>query len=194
MDWYKIPEIPFSEFVTSLRGIYDVLDEKYECTKDEDVFMKCILKHTRWKQVLKDRRFQKRLSMKLGRLHEDLPGLFPNYERLKPKHSSKCDVRSLDDVEYFEVKNKFNTMNSDSSKQVKLKLLKLYEQGKSPYLVLINCGTRIPKFGFPHTIQVINGKQFYHKLSGRDTFYNDLIDTLSYVFEHYKTYSELLYQ
>jgi len=198
-SWYRIPEIPFRDYVDTLTMIYDVFEENTKQTTDEDIFLKTIMTNrfnvqTQWHDLLQHRKFEKRLTMRLGKLHETLSGKITGYEKCPPRHARKCDVRKNDDSEYFELKNKYNTMNSESSKQVHLKLRQLMDSGKQAFLVLINCrqGRKVPRFSFHSGIHVINGKQFYQRLSGRETFYNDLLRTLAYTFQHYKIYSDLI--
>jgi hypothetical protein len=198
MEWYKISEIPFKEYVLCLAQIYKVLEQKTSSLNQTDIFLKrSYLAFTGkteedWECEQKQISFHRLLSMKIGDLHEELMGKLPAYETLPQKHTSKCDVRSKDETEYIEVKNNDNTMNSDSAKSVIKKLNDIIEKGKHAILILVNSVSRItPRFGAPPEIEVLNGRNGYAHLSGREKFYDDLLETIEYTFKNFKTYKQL---
>jgi hypothetical protein len=83
-------------------------------------------------------------------------------------------------------------MNSGSGKSVIDKLVAVADSGKKPFLVFVNCvKKKVPRFGAPDAITVLNGRDAYAYLSGRDTFFADLNTTLSYTFTKFKKYEEL---
>ena len=135
----------------------------------------------------------KQLSMAWGYFHQYLIGSFPAYETLPNGTDTGLDVKSLDGTEYIEVKNKQNTMNSDIGKQVIKKLLEWKDGNpeKYPILIMINCKGKAPRYGAPKEIEVMNGKQGYEHISARKTFYDDLLETLKYIFKNFKTYKQL---
>ena len=198
MEWYKISDIPFKEYVLCLAEIYKVLEQQTTSINQSDVFFKksymAFTGHTEaeWESQQKQVSFHRLLSMKIGDLHEELMGKLPAYETLPRKHESKCDVRSKDESEYLEIKNNENTMNSDSAKSVIKKLVDMTQKGKSAILILVNSESRTtPRFGAPPEIEVLNGKKGYAHLSGRENFYDDLLETIDYTFKTFKTYKQL---
>ena len=197
-EWYTIAEIPFDSYVACLKPLYSVLEKKHSSKSDPDVFLQTILaSHSgmtveQWNAAEAQRLYEKALSMKMGDFHEELMGKFPNYETLPVGHATGTDVRKTDDTEFFEVKNRDNTMNSGSADSVIRKLVKLTEEGKMATLVMINSARKtLPRFKAPASVKVMSGKQVYAHLSGRDTFYDDLVKTLGETFKRFPTYAEL---
>jgi hypothetical protein len=197
-SWYKLPEIPFESYVRCLRPLYQVLEKRNKSKSQPDVFLKTILaSHSgmtteQWSAAELQRLYEKALSMKMGDFHEELMGKFPGYETLPLGHSTGTDVRKTDDTEFIEVKNRDNTMNSGSAETVIRSLTKLAEEGKKSILVLVNSAKKtLPRFKAPRTVEVVSGRQIYAYLSGRDTFYDDLLETLNQTFRRYPTYASL---
>jgi hypothetical protein len=92
----------------------------------------------------------------------------------------------------IEVKNRDNTMNSDTAKSVIAKLETLANNGFRAILVFINSDKKtLPRFKASERITVVSGKQMYAHASGRESFYDDLMKTLEYTFQRYRTYDEL---
>ena len=95
--------------------------------------------------------------------------------------------------ELWEVKNRDNTMNSGSGETVVRKLMKVVEEGKKAILVYVTSEKKkLPRFKAPESIIIWNGRQAYAHLSGRESFYDDLLMTISDTFARFKTYAELL--
>ena len=198
LSWYKIPEIPLKDYIKCLEGIYNILEEKHTGNTQTDIFLKkSYLSYyekteDEWDKIQKIITFHRLLSMKFGDIHEELMGKLPEYITLPSKHESKCDVRSKDETEYIEVKNNDHTMNSDSAKSVIHKLNNILKKGKHAMLILINSvKNTIPRFKACPEIEVLNGRQGYAHMSGRETFYDDLLETLEYTFYTFKTYTQL---
>lgn len=197
-SWYTIREIPFEAYVLCLKPLYAVLEKRNKSKSQPDVFLKTILaSHSEmtiehWDAAEKQRLYEKALSMKMGDFHEELMGKFPGYETLPLGHPTGTDVRKLDDSEFIEVKNRDNTMNSGSAESVVRKLSRLAEEGKKSILVLVNSAKKtLPRFKAPKTVDVVSGRQIYTYLSGRDTFYDDLVETLNQTFRRFPTYASL---
>ena len=128
----------------------------------------------------------------MGDFHEELAGKLPGWETLKVGDPSGCDVMKKDGTEYQEWKNRDNTMNSSSGSAVIGKLQALAAKGKKAVLVEVNCPKgKVCRFGAPPNIEVLNGQQAYARVSGRETFFDDLNTTLAYVFKTFKTYDAL---
>lgn len=198
-EWYRIREVSWKDYVQCLDSLYKVLEKRHVSEGSDDVFLKTILTdytgmtELEWTLAERHRRYEKALSMKMGDFHEELAGKLPGYMTLPTGHVSGCDVKKLDDSEYWEFKNRDNTMNSGSSDSVVRKLTKIHEMGKIPFLVLVNTERKtIPRpKGALAFIRVMTGKQAYAHMSGRETFFADLQQTLSETFKRYKTYADL---
>lgn len=198
-DWYQIPEIPFDKYVECCKSLYSIIEKNKTNTGNDDPFLKNIVKASvgitdeDWNKTEKQRRYYQALSMKMGDFHEELAGKFNGWKTLKVGHSSGCDVMKEDETEFMEWKNRDNTMNSSSASSVIKKLSKLYEQDKKVFLVLVNVSKKtVPRFGAPDYIHILNGQQAYEYLSGRKTFFNHLLKTITHTFTLCATYKELL--
>ena len=64
----------------------------------------------------------KQRQMNYGKIWEKAIGLFPGWEDLGTGHETECDVRKIDNTVICELKNKYNTCNSGSKKDVERKL------------------------------------------------------------------------
>jgi len=197
-DWYRIPEIPFNSYVKCLRPLYSILGKKNASKTSPDIFLQTILaSHSgmtvdQWNQAEAQRLYEKTLSMKMGDFHEELMGKFPGYETLPVGHATGTDVKKSDDTEFFEVKNRDNTMNSGSGDSVIRKLAKLADEGKRATLVMVNTTKKkVPRFKAPAAVHVVNGKDAYAYLSGRDSFFDDLVKTLDETFKRFPSYESL---
>jgi hypothetical protein len=176
-----------------------VLENTRESKTSEDLFLKALItKHknmseTDWKKAEQIRLNQKVLEMKMGDFHEELMGKFPGYETLPLGHITGCDVRKKDGTELFEVKNRQNTVKGSDGKHI-INMLKNHKNAGVNLcaMVQINCPNgKVNRFGAPPEIVVWNGVQTYTHLSGRTSFFHDLLHTVNYISEHFKTFSEL---
>jgi len=200
---YQIPEISKMAFVTAIKPLYDVLENKIkakgDAKGDDDVFLKPIISsyagitQAQWEESELVRRRQKNIEMNMGNFHQQMLGNLPGYHVLPKGHETGCDVMRNDKALVAEVKNRHNTMNADSSKSVKQKLLVQLEKGREAYLILVNCppGKKTPRFKLPETVKVLTGLEAYALFSGRDTFFDDLNATLKWCFASFKTHAEL---
>lgn len=196
LNWYKINEIHSKDFLECIKPIYDVIESKKICKGVDDIFLKKITlsrygwdeKH--WETHERIIRLRKVLTMKIGFFHENLMSKFKGYEKTK-KYG--VDFKKKDDTEYWEIKNRDNTLNYNSAQTVAQNFKNaLKEEGNTKcYLVYINCSkSSLPKYQIPHEVNILTGEQAYHQLSGRDNFYNDLLDTIDYVFHNFKNYDQ----
>ena len=197
-SWYKIKEIKPKDFIHCVKGIYSVLDKTHKSKTNEDPFIKAvIIGHNDmsiedWERSELSRLSQKALEMKMGDFHEELMGKIPGYETYKVGHFTGCDVGSLDGKEIYEVKNKDNTTKGSDGKHIIQQLTKLLDKGIHPIYVQINCPNgKVQRFNAPDGVDVWNGKKTYHHMTGREEFFDDLLDTVKYVFINYKTIHEL---
>jgi hypothetical protein len=196
-SWYTIPEVAFGDYVKCLAPLYAVLEGK-EGHSDDDPFMKLVLaRHggmtlEAWDAAKKQRMFEKALSMKMGDFHEELAGKFRGYRCLAVGDASGCDVQSVDGNHVMEWKNRDNTMNSGSASAVISKLKAVADAGKKATLVLVNSfKKKVPRFGAPASIEVIDGRTAYAQMSGRADFFDSLQATMGETFARYKTFAEL---
>lgn len=198
-DWYKIPEVPVEAFVKCTKPLYDVLEQRSVGKGCDDLFLQTVLvSHgdltlEQWTTSEKARRFTKSLEGKMGDFHEELAGKLPGWKTLKVGDPSGCDVAKEDGSEYQEWKNRDNTMNSSSGSAVVAKLKKIADEGKQAVLVEVNCPSgKVIRYGADPKVKVMNGKDAYAHISGRESFFNDLNTTLAYAFKTFKTHDALI--
>ena len=65
---------------------------------------------------------RKQKTMKYGEIWQVAIGNFPGWEDLGIGHETECDLRRLDNTAIVELKNKYNTCNSGSKKDLERKL------------------------------------------------------------------------
>jgi hypothetical protein len=203
-EWYKIPEISFEKYISYVLEIYknfeDVNKDFILESNKEDIFLKKIMmsknnwNDEEWYTYEKNRILQKNLEMKIGYFHENISSSIKGYTKIinetNKDKEPHCDIINIELNEIFELKNKENTMNSDSKRSVFNKLKMFSLRGMKTYLVYINKWTKKNKI--KDNLIILSGKDFYNKISGRDTFYDDFIETVTYTFLHYKNIDELL--
>jgi len=196
--WYRISEITHADFVECIHPLYYVLEGKHESKTVADPFARTVLMNFEglteddWTNMDRRRLYMKSVEDKLGNMHEELMGKFPGYVCMRVGDKTGCDVRNTDGSMVMEVKNRHNTMNSSSAKSVVEKLSKLADKGVNAILVQVNCpNEQVTRFGAPANIQVWTGKQAYAFLSGRESFFDDVLATLDYVTKNYKTIDAL---
>ena len=197
-SWYKIPEITPSDFVKCCTDIFTVLEGKHTSKSTEDPFLKALmigqsgLTEEEWNKSEQVRLKQKVLEMKMGDFHEELMGKFPGYETLPNGHATGCDVQKKDESVIIESKNRHNTVKGSDGKHIVALLQKHKAAGKKVIFAQINCpGGKVNRFGAPSDIDVWNGQEVYQFLSGRASFFADLLLTVQYVFSHFKTFASL---
>lgn len=197
-SWYKIADcIPFEQYVKNLSGVYQVLEKKQKSKSHEDDFLKNIwmsfgdFSEEQYQRRRNFERYNRSLQMKLGDMHRAMIGSFPNYRVLPRGHESKCDIERLDQTEFLVVTNNSNTLNAQSAKTVGKNLQVVIDKGCRAVLVQINCQKTVPRHGMPRDVELMSGKHIYAELSGRETFYDDLLITLKDTFAKFKTHTEL---
>jgi hypothetical protein len=190
MEWYKIPEIRFSDYVECLKDVYAAREAPITVITDErDPFTQAVMPFDVEREIFRQR--EKNVSMKLGYFHQKLAGKFPGYKTLKDGHESGLDVIKEDGTELWEWKNRHNTMNSGSAKSVEQKLSDALAKGMKAFLVQVNCPNgRVIRYKMPEAIRILNGKQAYAYISGREDFFEDLQSTIAATFTKF-TWSEI---
>ncbi len=204
-NWYKIKEIDIKKYILYISEIYkhfDICNEDFELeNKKEDIFLKTILMNKNnwneedWINYEKNRILQKNLEIKIGYFHENIASSIKNYSKIIQKERTKnnkiphCDIINHELNEIFEIKNKENTLNSDSRRSVFEKLKSYSSQNIKSYLVYINKWSKKSKNN--DKVVILSGKEFYNKIANRNTFYDDLLDTITYTFLHFKSIDDL---
>lgn len=77
------------------------------------------LDFSQWKTRETFRRIDKTINNKIGEFHQKLLGKVDGWEDLGTGDSSHVDLKKSDDTIFIELKNKYNTVNSSSLKQVR---------------------------------------------------------------------------
>ena len=197
-NWYKISEIAPSDFIRCCNPIYNILEEKNESKSSEDPFLKAVLMgqydmtKEQWKSAEKARLKQKVLEMKMGDFHEKLMGKFSGYQTLPTGYHTGCDVLKKDQTVIIEVKNRHNTVKGSDGKHIINLLKKHKKSGKKAIFAQINCPKgKVNRFGASEEMDIWNGQQVYAYLAGRESFFDDLQQTVQYVFANYKSSAEL---
>jgi len=191
MEWYQIPEIRFRDYVECLADIYAARAVKIPNQGDtRDKFTKAVLPFDQTHEIYRMR--EKKVAMAMGYFHQNLAGKFNGYRTLKNGTPSGLDVEKEDGSEFWEWKNRHNTMNSASAKETENKLMAQVNQGRRAFLVQVNCpGGKVNRYKMPAAIAILNGEQAYTYISGRTNFFSDLVVTLTETFGRFTTYSEI---
>jgi Eco47II restriction endonuclease len=191
-EWYKIPEIRFADYVECLKGVYAARDAPIHAIKDvRDPFLKAVVPYLPDEEIARQR--GDKIAQELGNFHQKLMGKIPGYTDLGRGHASGLDLMKTDGTEFWEVKNRHNTMNSGSAKTVLDKLLEQKKKGAQVFLVQVNCPDgKVIRHGFPTDVNVFNGSRAYAHMAGRESFWNDLIDTMTETFKRFANYSEIV--
>ena len=129
-------------------------------------------------------------TMLWGDFHQRFIGSIEGWKNLKQGHPSKLDIMHEKDKNIAEVKNNENTMNDDSKKTVYDKLVKAIADGWNAFLVIIN-GCVENKI-LSNGIRQISGRDFYAKITGILSFYDDLDATIDWLTATYPTFEKLL--
>jgi hypothetical protein len=187
-SWYKLsPELSFRSYLKCVKPVYRALHEPLP-KQEPDPFTKCVLgDHINHSTVQR----HKKVTMAIGEFHENVSGSIKGYRKLPIGNPSECDVVKTDLTEIFELKNRSNTMNSSSASSVIKKLERCHDDGIKAHLILINCEGTVPRFKAPKHIEVWNGQQFYTHITGSDTFFYRLQNTLKYTMDNFKTFEEI---
>lgn len=72
-----------------------------------------------------DRQYDKKSGGRIGDFHQKLLGGVSGWTDLGVGHDTKVDLKKDDNTVFMELKNKYNTVNSDSLSAVRLKLKKI---------------------------------------------------------------------
>jgi len=194
--WYKIPEYDINKFMSYIKSLYDIYENKKIYKSEIDLFGiegSASFYEMTIDDIIKKREIEQKdraLAMARGLFHQNLMFGFNGWENFKSGHITGCDGGTKDGTIICEVKNNINTMNSSSLTSVINKLKKQIELGKQAILVIVN-GDIKPKIDI-NGIKWISGKDFYTELSGRNDFWDSLLDTYKYLLKNFKTYNSII--
>jgi len=163
-----VPEINEQWLEKQFETILKELDSDDYTVNEPDVFSDA-LGGEKYHRMKPGSKAMKNFAMKMGFLHQAIAGQLPGWNDLGVGEG--VDVRSDDGTINFFLKNKANTWNSSSKAQELSKVDELIKDNKKAYAVLINSKSKSkdPK--------IIDGKEFYKMVSGRETFFCDLLET-----------------
>jgi len=128
-----------------------------------------------WLKKEKIRQKDKSINNRIGDFHQKLFGKVKGWNDLGTGDSSKVDLKNDDETIFIELKNKENTVNSDSKDKVRDKLEKIIEGKKNvkAYWAYIlsqkgDSGERIWKYHNKedNNLRVIWGKNVYELITG----------------------------
>lgn len=193
--FYTIPEISKENYLKCIRPLYDILENKNKSKSQIDQFAKECWKsyydETDEDWIMNNEKTQKERAwtMAWGNFHQNIMGSFSDWENYEIGHETGCDIGRKDGTCIAEIKNNTNTMNSSSKDSVIRKLRIQAELGKRALLIVVN--GEIKRSVILNIIETMSGKDFYHELSGREDFMENLLETVKYSFHNYKTYDEL---
>jgi hypothetical protein len=192
--WYRIPEIPVEQFVKHIKPLYNVLEKKKTHVSAPDPFAQQGytafhgIGDSAWSDCYKDIQQYRAYTMAWGTFHQVLMGSFEGWTSVKG-HPTKCDLIKNDGTAVVEVKNNINTMNSGGRASVMKNLRDQRQQGKEAMLVIVNGST--PNDCDADGVKTLDGRSFYAYLSGRPSFFDDVLKTTTACFERYKTHAAL---
>lgn len=164
----RVPEIDENWLKQQFEDALRELDSNDYTVTEPDVFSDALggEKYHRKKPAAKA---MKNFAMKIGFLHQAIAGQLPGWKDLGVGEG--VDVISDDLQINFFLKNKANTWNSSSKAQELSKVDDLRARGKTAYAALINSRSN------SRDERIIDGKEFYRMVSGRETFFDDLVET-----------------
>lgn len=218
-DWYKINEIDIKDFVYCAKRLFKLVDNDVkEYGYYDDIFMKEIFisqtnsSESQWLEFDKVRRTQQALSQRLGDFHEELAGKFPGYRTVHTGHWSGLNVMREDRKIYMEWKNRGN-ISTDIKEKVFEKFKYLLEKPTEPkveYVVLVCVNVpevwkkpdliiknkigkvKIDLTSYKKRIHIMSGREAYTALSGSETFFDRLLETIKYVFKNKSAYDFIM--
>jgi len=158
-----------------------------------------------WKTRETFRRIDKTINNKIGEFHQKLLGKVDGWEDLGTGDSSHVDLKNSDDAIFMELKNKYNTVNSSSLKQVRKNLEGCISDNSNAtaywaYIVAKDGSSNEEVWNFNHatinsdSIKKIWGSNVYQLVTGDsnalEKTWNALPKAISDVIEHDKDIAE----
>lgn len=132
------------------------------------------------------RQIDKSINNSIGTFHEQILGGIEGYER---GNLSGFDIKATDDTLFADIKNKHNTMNSSAAESLFQKLAhyaNTYKSAKCYWVQILAKSSFNEKWSgeingkeYSHSrVYKISGDQFYYLLTGKETAFFDLYQTL----------------
>lgn len=132
------------------------------------------------------RQIDKSINNSIGTFHEEVLGGIEGYEK---GNLSGFDIKATDDTLFADIKNKHNTMNSSAAESLFQKLAhyaNTYKSANCYWVQILAKGSFNEKwFGeingkeYSHSrVYKISGDQFYYLLTGKETAFFELYQTL----------------
>lgn len=132
------------------------------------------------------RQIDKSINNSIGPFHEEVLGGIEGYEK---GNLSGFDIKATDDTLFADIKNKHNTMNSSAAESLFQKLAhyaNTYKSANCYWVQILAKGSFNEKwFGeingkeYSHSrVYKISGDQFYYLLTGKETAFFELYQTL----------------
>jgi hypothetical protein len=176
---YLIRDIPVHRFCHLLEGVYQVLEREYPPKKNDPLHKNVLmaykgLSEEQYKEQEKARDRHDDLADNIAMLHYDLASCFSGWYR-RGKYS---DIAKEDDSMLIVWNNPFVVQRTSPKQLLEYKIR----------------GTRVFTVGFDKAdeFENLSVREAYHLLSGTYSFYDNLQDTLIYIFTHFKTHAELI--
>lgn len=188
-DWNKLGDIILKdEFVKSVLVLYDKRDQTPCVTKYPDLFLEAIFFSLRSQDDIHKRRHV--VSMKLGDFHCHVASLFPGFiceERFKQNKKNakrRFDLVNHDLKIVIEMQNNYHTKPQSSKKATEGDLNNLTEN-YNKYVCIVNNATH--NCHFQNGIRYISGQYMYEMVTGKPSFFNDLLTTITNLFQRFST-------
>lgn len=139
------------------------------------------------------------INMAIGNMHQSMMGYLPGCTNLRTGHKSKMDIHVSCTNIYIELKNRSNTMNSDSKASVINKCKNILNNDKtaSCYICMMQTEdedmmhiVKQQKTEIPRLYQV-SGKKMYEILTGDPDAYRKLIIAFEQYLKEHHVYTYL---
>ena len=188
--WNVFPEIHPARLFQILAPLVMTFSKKLmvnhattDVTKKAFVMAKGTLTEEEWVEQEVVRRQNTNIDMQIGNLHESMLASAPGCVRLKE------GARGMYGMDIFipakgiliEVKNKFNTTNSNSLATIKRHFEHVLQDGKTGYYITIIPDPKARKISLPEGVEHYNGSEAYDLLFGRPGVINQVTEVGSYI-------------
>jgi len=138
-----------------------------------------------WLSEEEARQLQKTINQAVGEFHQILLGNCEGWEDLGVGDDSKLDVSKRDDSIFAEIKNKYNTMNSDAENSVFTKMHQIRRLRPETTVYLVQIVPRIScdriwkkKKNTDEKLRRISGDVFYEMVTGQKNALYELAEVL----------------
>lgn len=123
----------------------------------------------------------KTCSQRGGYFWQKLFGMAPGWDNLKTGHATKCDLIHHQRKIVMELKNKYNTMNSDSMSKVVEKLTRAAQDGWVGVLGIVNDTKEDGRFAWlvPNKVLRVSGKRLFELIYDDPNAYYEIFETIA---------------